>query len=61
MKTLNMTVNINEYYEDGKFSYQWSMYDGPDGIDYFYGECESLESCLGEITKTRNLNLLSYR
>lgn len=44
----------------GTGPYQWKLYDGPDGVDWFDGECESLGECFEKIVSSRTVNALSY-
>ena len=53
-----MKIEIN--YSPEKQNYIWSIYDGPDGIDYAEG-CElDLGQCFEQIIKFRLMNSLSY-
>lgn len=40
--------------------YSWTLYDGPDGIDEFYGKENSLGEVFEQIVHYRTLNALSY-
>ena len=40
--------------------YKWSLWDGPDGIDYFRGTELDLGQCFEQIVKYRTLNALTY-
>jgi hypothetical protein len=41
-------------------TYDWQMWDGPDGIDYFEGNELDLGQCFEQITVRRTLNALNY-
>jgi len=40
--------------------YSWTLYDGPDGIDEFYGKANSLGEVFEQIILHRTQNALSY-
>jgi len=40
--------------------YSWTLYDGPEGIDEFYGQANSLGEVLLDIIRQRTHNALSY-
>ena len=53
-----MKIEIN--YSPENQNYIWSIYDGPDGIDYTEG-CElDLGQCFEQIIKFRLMNSLTY-
>ena len=53
-----MEVKITKNEEVG--TYQWVLYDGPDGIDWYEGTEYSLGKCFEEIIRARTLIGLSY-
>lgn len=42
-------------------AYIWTMYTGPDGIDAFTGETNTIGECFEEIAKVTALHALTYR
>lgn len=46
-------MNIKILYHPSTNTYEWELYDGPDGIDYFSGYAETLETCFESIISTR--------
>lgn len=57
-----MNIEIASYYcqEEQREKYTWDLYDGPDGIDHYYGVEDSLSKCMEEIIKKRIINSLTY-
>lgn len=51
-------MQIEIYDRDGK--YHWSIYDGPDGIDFLSGICDSLGRTFEEIVKAKLLIAQQY-
>jgi hypothetical protein len=41
--------------------YEWKLWDGPDGIDYFEGTELDLGQCFEQIILNRTLNALNYK
>lgn len=42
-------------------TYVWTLYDGPDGIDFYEGEASSLGECFEKVMESRVLNSLNYK
>jgi hypothetical protein len=40
--------------------YSWTLYDGPEGIDVFYGQANSLGEVFEQIIYYRTQNAMSY-
>ena len=53
-----MKIEIN--HNPSSNTYDWKMWDGPDGIDYFEGNELDLGQCFEQITVQRTLNALNY-
>ena len=53
-----MRIEITQ--SPSKETYDWKMWDGPDGIDYFEGNELDLGQCFEQITVQRTLNALNY-
>ena len=52
---------IKIIYHPPSNTYEWELYDGPDGIDYFSGYGETLETCFESIISSRAFNALNYQ
>lgn len=57
-----MNITITSYYnqEEQREQYNWELFDGPDGIDHYWGTENSLSQCFEEIIKKRIINSLAY-
>lgn len=57
-----MLIKIETKYNyDNQYDiYYWTLYDGPDGIDEYTGECNSLIECFQQILEHRQFNKLGY-
>lgn len=53
-----MKIEID--YSPYKKEYKWKLWTGPDGIDDYYGVCNSLGECFEQIIKNEALNMLNY-
>lgn len=47
-------------YSPGVNRYNWKLYDGPDGIDFYHGSESSLGECFEKIVKYRTYISLEY-
>jgi hypothetical protein len=54
-------MNIKIEYRSETDSYEWVMYDGPDGIDDYCGQANSLGEVFERIIYNRTLIERSYR
>jgi hypothetical protein len=54
-----MKIEINHNLSSN--TYDWKMWDGPDGIDYFEGNELDLGQCFEQIVIFRTLNALNYK
>lgn len=54
---MKLVVNVRPFTQ----TYAWSLYDGPDGIDFYEGEASSLGECFEQVVESRVLNSLSYK
>jgi hypothetical protein len=41
--------------------YNWKLYDGPDGIDFYHGSESSLGECFVKVVKYQVLNAMQYK
>jgi hypothetical protein len=53
-------MNIEIWYRPETVSYEWVLYDGPDGIDEYCGRANSLGEVFERIIYYRTLIGLSY-
>ena len=53
-------MNIKIEYRSETDSYEWVMYDGPDGIDDYCGQANSLGEAFERIIYYRTINALNY-
>ena len=51
-------MKLEVRYEAGY--YQWKLYDGPDGIDYYRGSAKSLGCAMEQIISKRTENARHY-
>ena len=54
-------MNIEIWYRPETDSYEWVLYDGPDGIDDYCGRETSLGQVFEKIIYYRTLNAMSYK
>lgn len=47
-------------YDNKTDTYNWNLYDGPDGIENYSGKEKTLGSCFEEIIKARYCVLKEY-
>jgi hypothetical protein len=53
-------MNIKIDYRTETNSYEWVLYDGPDGIDDYCGRANSLGEVFERIIYYRTINALNY-
>ncbi len=53
-----MKLTIDYNFNDG--TYDWELYDGPNGIDHYTGKELDLGQVFEEVVRRRTLNALSY-
>lgn len=53
-------MELKVWYNYQKKMYVWSLYDGPDGIDYYTGEEESLGAVFEAVITRRTMIGLEY-
>lgn len=58
-----MKIEINVVHDLSQLKvtrYKWQLWTGPDGIDNYEGNADSLADCFEQITKVDFLNSFSY-
>ena len=59
---IKMKIEIDTHHTKGGLEYySWSLYTGPDGIDHYEGEANSLGECFEQIIRKEYYNALGYR
>ena len=53
-------MKVDILYIPSSNTYDWKLWDGPDGIDYYEGNELDLGQCFEQIVKCRTLNSLHY-
>lgn len=60
MGQLNITIASYYSEHDQSQKFKWEVYDGPDGIDHYFGVEDSLGQCFESIVTKRIVNSLTY-
>ena len=56
-----MQIEITDHFtNDGRVYYEWSLYDGPDGIDYAHGYASDLVQAFSKIFEWRERIAADY-
>jgi len=53
-------MKVEIFYKPTDDTYEWKLWDGPDGIDFFEGVELDLGQCFERIIYHRTLNSLHY-